>query len=595
MDNLHLAFCLDQFSFVIVDGSVGLDGKLIELKHNITQQFLAGLVMDDIALQLVSPELYLGLFLAIRHGVESGYEAEHIHPGLAFPTLGPCTAWRRWALGGLHGGGVRSQHLAKSRCLWLFITIFTSRQGLAGQPQIIGATKLRNTHVLKAFLAFILEQQLLPTKGPTLLAVSGGIDSVVMSALFRQAELPFAMAHCNFGLRGAAADQDEAWVRALAQQYGVDFYTQAFDVPAHAQARGISTQMAARELRYAWFQSLCEAHEFEKVATAHHSDDSLETVLLHLAKGTGIAGMHGILPAQGRYIRPLLFATKAQIMAYAQAGGLSWREDSSNQEDGYQRNLIRHQVVPPLRRINPNLEATFSTTVARLRQVEALFNEQVAAIRQQVCSQQGEDYYVNVQALQDKPWAPVVLGELLKPFGFAWGVLQQLWSHAPSTGTRLETASHCLYVDRGQWIITPCKAPDSPAAYTLEATTTILAIPPYTLQCTQVPRAQYRLVASPAVAALDWDLLQFPLEVRPWQPGDAFYPLGMQQRKKLSDFLIDSKVPRPHKANVWVVASGGEIVWVVGHRIDDRFKLTECTQQVYVLQLKLPSVPTANG
>ena len=437
----------------------------------------------------------------------------------------------------------------------------------------------------------MFEQQLLPARGPTLLAVSGGIDSVVMSKLFYQAKLAFAVGHCNFGLRGVAADQDEAWVRALAEQYKVDFYTQAFEVPTHACAQGISIQMAARELRYAWFQGLCEAHGFEKVATAHHGNDSLETVLLHLTKGTGLAGLHGILPAQGRYIRPLLFADKAQIRAYAQAEGLAWREDSSNQKDDYQRNLIRHQVVPQLRKINPSLEATFSMTVERLRQAEALFNEQVATLRQQVCRQQGADYYVNVQALQDKPWGLVVLWELLKPFGFSWAALKQRLAHAPAPGTRLEGANHCLYVDRGQWIITPYKAPALPAAYKLAATAQTLAIPPYTLQCTQVPRAKYQLVASQTVAALDLALLQFPLVVRPWQPGDAFYPLGMQQRKKLSDFLIDNKVPRPLKAQVWVVTSRGAIVWVIGHRIDDRFKVAARTQQVYEIRLKTAPGP----
>ena len=174
---------------------------------------------------------------------------------------------------------------------------------------------------------------------PTLLAVSGGVDSVVMSTLFHQAKLSFAIAHCNFGLRGVVSDQDEAWVRALAQRYKVSLYVRSFDVPTYARAQGISIQMAARTLRYTWFQELCQKHGFEKVATAHHSNDSLETVLLHLTKGTGMAGLHGILPAQGRYIRPLLFANKTEIRNYAQQEGLSWREDNSNHQDDYQRNL----------------------------------------------------------------------------------------------------------------------------------------------------------------------------------------------------------------------------------------------------------------
>ncbi len=443
--------------------------------------------------------------------------------------------------------------------------------------------------MLESFLAFMLEHQLLPQKGATLLAVSGGIDSVVMTQLFHQANLHFSIAHCNFGLRGVASDQDEAWVRALAQQYEVAYYTQPFNVSAHARAKDISIQMAARELRYAWFQALCEEHGVEKVATAHHNNDSLETVLLHFTKGTGLAGLHGILPAQGRYIRPLLFASKANIIQYAQTEGLAWREDSSNQKDGYQRNLIRNHIVPQLRKINPSLETTFLTTVERLRQAEAFFNEQITTIRQQACWQQATEYYINIQALQDKPWALVVLWELLKPFGFHFASLKKHLASPPATGIRLQSASHYLYVDRGQWIVTPCSPPASPAVYPLEATTTTLNILHYTLQCAQVPRSQYQLVADKAVAALDQAKLQFPLVVRRWQPGDAFYPLGMQQRKKLSDFLIDNKVPRPLKAQVWVVTSGGAIVWVIGYRIDNRFKVTDSTQQVYEIRLKLAS------
>ncbi len=439
--------------------------------------------------------------------------------------------------------------------------------------------------MLNAFLSFTLKKQLLPQKGPTLLAVSGGVDSVVMSTLFHQAKLSFAVAHCNFGLRGTASDQDEAWVRALAQQYEVAFYVHAFDLPTYAQTRGISIQMAARTLRYAWFQTLCEEHGFEKVATAHHGTDNLETVLLHLTKGTGIAGLHGILAARGRYIRPLLFSNKAEILKYAQAEGLTWREDSSNRQDNYQRNLMRNQVVPFLQKLNPRLEATFRLTLERLGQVEAVFNEQVATVCQQICRHQGTDYYVAIHAIQDKPWAPVVAWELLKSFGFNFIQISNLLAQKHPTGTMFEAARHRLYVDRGHWIVTPCTKPSS-QSYTIDATTKSLTMPPHKLQCTHIPRAQYTIVANKEVAALNRAQLKFPLVVRKWQPGDVFYPLGMRQRKKLSDFLIDKKIPVPLKAQVWVVTSGGKIVWILGHRIDDRFKVTASTQQVYEIRLK---------
>ena len=446
--------------------------------------------------------------------------------------------------------------------------------------------------MLETFLSFILKKKLLPQRGPTLLAVSGGVDSVVMTSLFHQADLSFAMAHCNFGLRGTVSDQDAAWVRALAQQYEVAFYTHSFDVTTYAKAQGVSIQMAARALRYDWFQKLCEEHSFEKVATAHHSNDSLETMLLHLTKGTGIAGLHGIVPTQGRYIRPLIFANKAEILKYAQAEGLAWREDSSNHQNNYQRNLIRNQVVPWLKRLNPSLEATFQRTSERLAQVEAMFNEQVATIGQQICRHQGTDYYVAIHTIQHQPWAPVVAWELLKSFGFNFIQINNLLVHKHASGTMVVSASHQLYVDRGHWIVVPCTEPRS-QSYTIDVNTQYLAMPPHEIQCTHVPSSRHIIAANKAVAALDQALLKFPLIVRKWQPGDVFYPLGMQKRKKLSDFLIDQKVPIPSKKRVWVVVSHGQIVWVMGHRIDDRFKVTASTQQVYEIRLKTAPAQTA--
>ncbi len=439
--------------------------------------------------------------------------------------------------------------------------------------------------MLQAFLSFILKKNLLPPDGPTLLAVSGGVDSVVMSTLFHQAELSFAIAHCNFGLRGVASDQDEVWVRALARQYGVDFYAHSFDVPTYARAQGISTQMAARTLRYDWFKTLCMEHGFVKVATAHHVNDSLETVLMHLAKGTGIAGLHGIVPTQGSYIRPLLFAKKVEILQYARLRGLDWREDSSNYQDNYQRNLIRHQVIPWLQKLNPSLETTFGLTLERLTQVEAVFNERVESVRQRICRYQNSDYYVAVHAIRDQPWAPVVVWELLKSFGFSFTQISSLCARKRASGAMIASASHRLYVDRGHWIVTPCALSNS-RCYTINFTTRNLSVPPHQLQCTHIPRAQYAIMAHEGVAALDRSLLKFPLVVRKWQPGDVFYPLGMQQRKKLSDFLIDNKVPVPLKAQVWVVTSNNQIVWVLGHRIDNRFKVTASTQQVYEIRFK---------
>ena len=439
--------------------------------------------------------------------------------------------------------------------------------------------------MLLTFISFSSAKKLSLRKGVTLLAVSGGVDSVVMSWLFRKAGFRFSVAHCNFGLRGIASDQDETWVRALARQQGVSYYTQRFDAVHYAHMRGISIQMAARELRYAWFQQLCEEHGFEKVATAHHSGDSLETALLCFTRGTGIAGLRGIVPAQGKYVRPLLFASKHEIIAYAKAHNLTWREDDSNTKSNYKRNFIRHKVIPQLSKLNPSLEDTFKRTSERLQQTEAMLKEYVAAMALRMVHRKGLDFYVSVATIQHKPWAPLLVWQLLQSFGFNFAQINNFWGATlPPSGKMLLSPTHVVYVDRKYWVVTP-RVVDSSSLHLLESTTTTLEIPPYVLRCARIPVTKYNIVQKEAIAALDRDRLKFPLITRKWRSGDYFYPLGMQHKKKLSDFFIDAKVPLAVKAQTWVVISGEDIVCILGHRIDDRFKITDYTQQVYEIQL----------
>lgn len=434
-------------------------------------------------------------------------------------------------------------------------------------------------------MKFIKEYHLFQSQEVIVLAVSGGIDSVVMVDLFHRANLPFFMAHCNFGLRGAESEEDEAWVRKLAQQYGVEIYVKRLATRAYAQAHQLSIQMAARELRYRWLEELCETHHLSKIATAHHANDVVETLLFNLTKGTGLAGLHGILPRQGRLIRPLLFATKESILAYAQMHNLAWREDSSNAQDDYARNLIRHQVVPVLKSINPQLEATTHVTVARISQIEAFVTEQLASLQEAITRQQDGIIYLAIQAFQKKPWAPAILWEMLKPFGFNFLQIASLWESSHTSGKMVESAMYRIYVDRGTWMLSQRQQPARPFTYTIEQARTYINLPACSLQMRTLPRQQYCLLADKQVATLDLAKLQFPLTIRSWQPGDFFYPLGMQKRKKLSDFLIDCKVPVLTKEKVMVLVSGHDIVWVIGYRIDDRFKVTGATAQVYEIRI----------
>lgn len=445
--------------------------------------------------------------------------------------------------------------------------------------------KYTHINLTEEFISFIKDHQLLQPEELVLLAVSGGVDSVVMSSLFHEAKLHFAIAHCNFGLREQESEEDEAFVHTLAQQYQVKFYTTRFDTKAYAKANKLSTQMAARELRYTWFEKLCNTHQINKLATAHHANDCLETILFNLTKGTSIAGLHGILPKQKKIIRPLLFASKEGLLQYAQAKGLSWREDSSNRQEDYARNLIRHQVIPSLKSINPNLESTTNVTIDRLSQVEKFFNEQLKNLREEIFFQQEGIYYITIQKIKEKPWASVVLWELLKPFGFNFLQIKSLLHSSVQIGKSVYTNNYQLYVDRTTWMLTAREQTIMPSEYIISEKIKNVNFLDQNLQLQVILREVYQIIHNNQVAALDLEKLQFPLTIRPWQTGDFFYPLGMLKRKKLSDFLIDQKVPLPLKQKVYVLESKGQIAWVIGYRIDDRFKVKEMTRQVYELQL----------
>lgn len=445
--------------------------------------------------------------------------------------------------------------------------------------------KYTHINLTEGFVRFIKAHHLLQPQEVTLIAVSGGVDSVVMADLFDQANLPFAIAHCNFGLRGTESDGDEAWVRELGQKYGVQVYVQQFAAQAYAQASQLSIQMAARALRYSWFEELGDTYYLRQIATAHHSNDMVETLFFNLTKGTGLAGLHGILPRQGRLVRPLLFATKENILAYAQARNLTWREDSSNAQGNYARNLIRNQVIPVLKSINPDLEGTAHMTIARLSQVEAFVAEQLASLQKAITHQQDGITCLAIQSMKTKPWAPVILWEMLKPLGFNFLQITDLLESPSASGKMIESATHQIYIDRTNWLLRERQQPVALLTYRIEQETTSIHLPASRLQIRAVDTDAYHLVVDSQVAALDLAKLQFPIMVRAWEPGDFFYPLGMQQRKKLSDFLIDCKVSILAKERVMVLVAGTDIVWVIGYRIDDRFKVTEATEQIYEVKL----------
>ena len=432
-------------------------------------------------------------------------------------------------------------------------------------------------------LAFINQQQLFDGTDKILATVSGGIDSVVLCELLHELKISFGMAHCNFGLRGEESDADELFVKKLAKKYEVPFYSENFNTEAFARQEHISTQMAARTLRYAWFEKIRQKYGYEYIATAHHQNDTAETILLNLTKGTGIAGLHGIPAKNGKLIRPLLALTKDDIYEYVTLKQLIWREDSSNETTKYQRNKIRHEVIPVLKEINPNLENTLTQTIQKISGAEQIFNQYLNQVKTEVIKTGQQAVYLAIDALQKVTALPVVLHELLKDYGFNFETVQEIiQAFTAIPGKTFASATHVLVKDREQLVITP-KDLGVFGAYEIEPEATYLEVPGLKLHVKQVSAAEYQLPRSRKVAALDVNLLQFPLKIRTWKEGDWFVPLGMNGKKKISDFLISEKIPANLKSQVKVLTSDKSIVWVIGYRLDNRFKVTDKTADILEL------------
>lgn len=443
--------------------------------------------------------------------------------------------------------------------------------------------------MVEEFVAFIKHQQLFSEKDRLLLAVSGGTDSVVLADLCHRAGYSFAIAHCNFQLRGKDSDEDEAFVRALAARYGVKCLVQTFATEEACEETGESVQMVARRLRYQWFEELLVSGEYQYMATAHHKNDVLETMLFNLSRGTGIAGLRGMPAKSGALVRPMLFAEKSQITTYIEQHHLKWREDSSNASDKYARNLIRHTVVPQLLQINPSLLRTLDDTLERLQDTEKVLHHYVEEVSARCTTYHDEDVWLAIDVLQEVEALPLVLSEILKLFNFSYEQARNIAWHVKEdgydkVGKQFTTTGYKLNIDRTYLIISPAKDIAS-AEYVLEQFTGEVQVADlFALQAEFCSAEDYHIQAEPAIAALDAGKLVFPLRIRRWQPGDWFYPLGMRGKKKLSDFMIDQKIPLNFKDQVYVLLSGEDIVWVIGYRIDDRYKLTSATRQIFQLK-----------
>lgn len=427
----------------------------------------------------------------------------------------------------------------------------------------------------------------------TLLAVSGGADSVVMCDLFSKAGYKFAIAHCNFQLRGEEANADEQFVKELGSRYGVEVYTIRFDTNQYGEEHKLSIQLAARQLRYNWFEELRKEHKLKLVATAHHLNDNIETIIYNLAKGTGIHGLRGIPHRQGHIIRPLLFATREEIEAYIKENNLSYHEDSSNASDKYTRNKIRHNIIPLLKEINPSLEKTMGDKIELLNEVEELYEERLRKVSRQLFLPRGGDVYIPLLKLKKTAHASTILYEYLKGFGFTPAQVEDMLSvidEAP--GKQFVTEQARVIKDRRFFILTKLQEENTTVVQINEGDEKV-RITNYELQIeynaqltSDIQHRTSDKKQSPVTEYINASKLEFPLLLRKWKAGDYFYPIGMgMKKKKVKKFLTDLKLPLNEKENVWVLESNQRIVWVVGYRLDERFKVEGEGKDVVKLSL----------
>jgi tRNA(Ile)-lysidine synthase len=428
--------------------------------------------------------------------------------------------------------------------------------------------------------AILSEQQWVRKK--IIVAVSAGSDSMALSALLKNAGVTIIIAHCNFGLRGAESDDDEALVCQWAKANEVPFFVQKFDTKRILEDEGGNLQETARNLRYIWFEQLRKEQGFDLIATAHHKQDSVETMLINFLKGTGISGMHGILPQQNKIIRPLLSFTKEEIQAFAQQHNIPWREDSSNTKDQYTRNAIRHKLFPVITQIFPQALENLAGNTTRFREAEMLYNESVERYRKKLIEKRNNDWYIPILKLKHVTPLSTILWELIRPFEFNPAQLKDVVHLIEAeTGKYVSSSAFRIIRNRDFLIITALQQQESTHILVEEGDSKV-ETPGFTLL---IKEASYKASdmgkirqLSKEEVCLDADTLQFPLVLRPWKTGDYFYPMGMnRKKKKVSRFLIEQKVPLHEKEQVWVLESGKRIAWVIGMRPDDRFKISAQT------------------
>ena len=449
--------------------------------------------------------------------------------------------------------------------------------------------------MLVKFKKYIAENHLFLAHNRLLVAVSGGVDSVTLCFLLKQADYDFDIAHANFQLRGEESDADDIFVENLAAKLDVYCHKKRFDTEGYVLEKKVSIQEAARTLRYQWFDELCQQFDYQCVATAHHASDDVETALFNLSRGAGLHGLRGILPKSGRVVHPLLWATKAEIIAFSDSEKIEYRNDASNETDKYTRNFIRHHIMPKFRDINPNFDATASQSLARLRDAEVLLDFFIEKTKVELTQTIDNQTFIDLKKLKTYPSVSTLLFEILKDYGFNGTQVEQIAANVlpmQKIGAKFYSATFELLIDREQLIVRPFDASNvsdtNTDVFDIFDNTRAFVGDNFHLFFETTSFDKTEILTSLKIASLDFDRLTFPLHLRKAKVGDRFQPFGMNGKSQLlSDFFRLKKLSVFQKQDVWVLeTSSKDICWVIGWRIDERFKITEGCQQVLKITLQ---------
>ncbi len=442
------------------------------------------------------------------------------------------------------------------------------------------------TDLIDRFISFSSSNNLFSPDDQIVMALSGGGDSVALVDLFSRLNQKIILAHCNFSLRGQESDDDEDFVKKISVVYDLPLHAKTFQTREYANEKGISIEMAARDLRYEWFEKIRRETGSARTAVAHHTDDSVETMFINLIRGTGIRGISGIQPIQGNIIRPLLFTNRKEIIEYLDFRHLEYRHDTSNQDIRFVRNRIRQVILPEIEKINPSFRQIVREEQKLFTQAQGIIDDFIRIKNGELLIQQEDQSRININRLKNEKFPEIILFELLRPFGFNGKQVKQILSAAGlNSGRIFNSRNYTLLIDREDMIISETCLQVAERYY-LDPEQPENDLP-VRFDCTIIPNKNFQPSRNSDTVCLDYEKLDLPLILRRWEQGDFFSPFGMESSKKVSDYFIDQKVNRIDKSRAWILASGEKIVWIVGYRADNRFRITGETKEILEIKVSL--------